>query len=427
MIDLQGQLINKVIKKFGEEKFNEIILKIYSSKEISELNFDQKEIDEVILPLSQLGLINVENAYFRERPIEHKTRYNLFSFSDKGKIIVESILEKFNLPKRVDVFISKYPLKILAFVAYFLVSGNRYLAYLEEGYHKLLEKAEFTNFIKEFKQDVKEYSCGFLIKEFSSKRAEEYPPTLFVLPEFLSCLRTQLPMEVVERELKEFKLIQYIENYFLKPPTKAEWLKEFLKKVEEEKLQNIWEDWSKKLASENLLIEHVVLDPNGLKKFLTQEIERIQNQFVVRTKMEENVKEFLKTLETMRIQLNDEDKNDILGSCETRKDFSTFISAVYKILHDRMDIKDEKIDAIRCYFHHDKSDKQQEWYRRNFDEFCKDNLVNFPPRDDEWKILKEKILERATKKTRNMKSLRTASGKLADIHDFSRHETSASL
>ncbi|MEM2997923.1 MAG: hypothetical protein QW542_03145, partial [Thermoproteota archaeon] len=58
----------------------------------------------------------------------------------------------------------------------------------------------------------------------------------------------------------------------------------------------------------------------------------------------------------------EEDKVRTLSPCEDSSDFSIFISSVYKILHDQLKIKDEYIDVIRCRFHHDKTDKQQEYY-----------------------------------------------------------------
>lgn len=141
------------------------------------------------------------------------------------------------------------------------------------------------------------------------------------------------------------------------------------------------------------------MKPDLLKEFIRQKLKYLRSSFVVRTTTEDKVKEFFKILEKRGIQPKEDEINDILASCETRKDFSAFISAIYKITHDSMKIKDEKIiDPVRCYFHHDKRDKQQEWYKKRFEEFCKDNLLNFPPKEDEWSILKEKVLERALKK-----------------------------
>ncbi|MEM2050668.1 MAG: hypothetical protein QXZ11_06070 [Thermoproteota archaeon] len=98
----------------------------------------------------------------------------------------------------------------------------------------------------------------------------------------------------------------------------------------------------------------------------------------------------------------EEDKVRTLSPCEDSSDFSIFISSVYKILHDQLKIKDEYIDVIRCRFHHDKTDKQQEYYEMKFKEFCKSILINYPPASkDEWERLKGKIIEQAIKSLKN--------------------------
>lgn len=233
------QLVDKIQEKIGEEKFKRLILKIYSARVISELNFNKEEIDEAILPLSQLGIIKVEDRYFRERPDKHKTHYNLFSLTDKGKAIAESIMKEVNLPKIVHFFISKYPLKFLAFVVHFLITENKYSRYQEEQYHKLLEESSFADFLQEFKQDLEKHSCGFILKGFTSTSVIGYPATTILLPDFVNYLRKQSPKEIVEKELQEYKLAMYIENYFLKPCTTEDWYDEFLKKVDAEKLKNL--------------------------------------------------------------------------------------------------------------------------------------------------------------------------------------------
>ena len=391
---------DEILQKFGEKRFNEVILKIYSAGVVSELNFSGKDKD-LILPLSQLGIINVENKYFRERPYEDKTRYDLFSISYKGKAIVDSVLKKLDLANRVGFFASKYPSKFLAFVAHFLITlENEYHIDVEEKYHKLLQKAEFANLLQGFKTDLEKSVCGFWIKEHTSKKLEVYSPTLFLLPEFLSSLKEQFPVEIVETEMNEFYLANYIERFFLQPPSKKEWFEEFLRMVEMEKLQEMWKNWSEELTSKSILADFVVLDPNGLREFLARKIKEIQDLITARTREEENIKCFLKALDQRGIQPNKNDRNYIVSPCRTRKDFSVFVSTIYKILHDHMEIRDAiVIDPIRCYFHHDKQDKQQDWYKRKFEKFCRENLLHFPPKkDEEWRILKEKILERATKK-----------------------------
>lgn len=395
-MEFESQVIDKILEKVGKERFNKVVLKIYSSEKISELNFNQRDIEEMILPLSQLGIIKVEDHYFYERPDKDKTRYNLFSISHKGKSLVKSILNKLNLHKKVDFFVAEYPSKFLAFVIdCFFPRGNIYYSYNEEEYSNLLRKKELTTFLENFKKDVEKFICGFWVNEHTSKRAIVEPPALILLQDFVDLLKEKVLVEIVDREISEFELVNYVERFFLKPQAKSEWYPEFLGIIETEKKQKIWEDWSKKLKNENTLIEHVVLNSDKLRNFLAKKIEDIQNSLSKRPKEEELTMIFFKTLEIAHVQLNKSDRSDILTTCENRKDFSIFISTIYKIMHDYMHIKDETIDPIRCYFHHKKQDKQQEWYKMKFEEFCKDNLISFPPNDDEWRILKEKILERA--------------------------------
>lgn len=59
-----NELIDKIVENVGQEKYDEIILRIYSAGVISELNFDRETMDNIILPLSQLGIIKVEDKYF---------------------------------------------------------------------------------------------------------------------------------------------------------------------------------------------------------------------------------------------------------------------------------------------------------------------------------------------------------------------------
>jgi len=90
-----NELIDKIVENVGQEKFDEIILRIYSVRVISELNFDRETIDNIILPLSQLGIIKVEDKYFPPggRPSNGRTRYYLFSISFRE--IVDSNLETY--------------------------------------------------------------------------------------------------------------------------------------------------------------------------------------------------------------------------------------------------------------------------------------------------------------------------------------------
>jgi len=146
---------------------------------------------------------------------------------------------------------------------------------------------------------------------------------------------------------------------------------------------------------DGVLMEHIVLDSNELRQFLTEEIRQLQDLFITKGREEEHAVEFLKALEGMHIQLDEDDKSYVLRPCETRQDFALFISAIYKILHDRMKIKNEEIDAMRCYFHHNKTGKEQEWYEKKFEGFCRVNVISFPPQEDEWRLLKEKVLEQS--------------------------------
>jgi hypothetical protein len=400
MMEMESQSVDKILEKFGEKKLNEVMLKIYSAEEISELNFNENDKD-MILPLSQLGIINVENRYFYERPDKDKTRYNLFSISYKGKAVIDSILRKLNPPKRVEVFASKYPSKFLAFITHFLIIlDNRYSDYEEKEYSKLFQKVEFANLLKDFKIDLEKFTCGFWIKEHTSKKLVPETPTLVLVPEFLDSLKNQLPIEIVKKELDEFHLAIYVERFFLQPPSKREWFEEFLRIVDRDELREMWKSWSAELTPKNILAGFVVLDPNGLRGFLAKKIGDIQSLITARTSEEENIKQFLKALEERGIHPDGNDRIDIASPCRRRKDFSILISAIYKILHDHMHIKDETvIDPIRCYLHHSKQDKQQEWYEEKFKEFCINVLLKFPPEnDDDWRILKEKIIERAINK-----------------------------
>jgi hypothetical protein len=115
MSELEAQLIAKVEQRVGKELFNKTLLKICSCDDITELNFKTSEIEEIILPLSQVGIIQVKNQYFYERPDQNKTRYHVFSLSSRGKTFVDSRLKELNLSGTVDFFLNKYPPKFLAF------------------------------------------------------------------------------------------------------------------------------------------------------------------------------------------------------------------------------------------------------------------------------------------------------------------------
>jgi len=392
------KIIEKIKEKYGEDRFTGIVLKIYAVGTITELNFNQKDIDEIILPLVQLGLLDVDNKYFRERPDENKTRYNLFSVSYKGEKLVKYTLEKFDIPKKVKFFVDNYPPKFLAFAIHFFISQGSYYGSEEEEYEKLLN-TELIDLINNFKKDVKKLMCAFLVIEYTSKKAEIEPPALILLPDFRDSLENELPSEIIAKEMDEFDLTDIIESYFLKPQAKKGWYEAFLRNIEKSKLQNLWRDWSEDLTANNVIIGQVVLDAGGLREFLKKKIEKIQSTLVESAGVEKKAQDFLRVLETAKVVLNESDKSDIMACCENRKDFSIFISAMYKILHDHMHIKDpEAMDPIRCYFHHARQDRRHESNILKFQKFCENFLISFEPKNDEWKILKERILERAIEK-----------------------------
>ncbi|MEM3715476.1 MAG: hypothetical protein QXF82_11065 [Nitrososphaeria archaeon] len=143
-----NELIGKIVKNVGQEKFDEVILRIYSvvhsGRGISDSHFDERTRSHIILPLLQAGIIEKEKG----------------SFSILSKEIVDSVLERLNLEKIFDIFINKYPVRLLAFVASFLMDNNTYDEYLEEKYLvKRMEKV--AQLISAFKQDVEKYHCGF--------------------------------------------------------------------------------------------------------------------------------------------------------------------------------------------------------------------------------------------------------------------------
>jgi hypothetical protein len=396
-------VINKIVEKVGQKKFDEVILRIYSAGTISEVNFDEEIIDNVILPLSQLGIIKAEETYFppNGRPYG-KTHYYLFSISSEGRKIVNSAFERLCLQKKLNVFMDKYTLRLLCFIIHLLVQKNAlalervcywYDDFLEEKYGDLAKEPRIAQLLNEFKQDVQKHECGFLIRGYKSRSifGETY---LVLIPEFVDSLRQLLPVSSIEKEARRFKLVRLMKASFLNPPPSKEWYEEFLRKVEVEKMQEIFEEWSKELESQGVLIKNVVLQANELRAFLDRKIEEIQQFFL--SGSEEGLEEFLKILEQKNVGLNEEDKVDILSPCESRQEFSNFISSVYKVLHDQLKIKNDYIDAIRCYFHHKKKDEQQKYYEEKFREFCEKNQINWPPKDeDDWRRLKTHIVKQA--------------------------------
>ncbi|MEM2293477.1 MAG: hypothetical protein QW228_08840 [Candidatus Aenigmatarchaeota archaeon] len=56
-----NELIDKIVENIGQEKFDKIILRIYSVGVVSELNFDRETMNNIILPLSQLGIKLIVN------------------------------------------------------------------------------------------------------------------------------------------------------------------------------------------------------------------------------------------------------------------------------------------------------------------------------------------------------------------------------
>jgi len=391
-------------KKSGRDKVVEVILKIYTSSEISELNFSEKDLKEVVLPLTQLDLIKVEKKYFRFRPDENKTRYYIFSISRKGESVIHSILEELNLPKVIDFLMHKYPSKFLAFIAHFFIPDGSYHEEIEKEYQKLLKKGRFTNLIEDFKKDVEKLKCAFWVKEHTSKRVDSYH-TLMILPDFISTLKKTLPKEIVKSEMDEFELVELIEYYFLEPQAHEDWHEEFLDRLETGNLQKLWIDWKEKLTLENIILNNVVIDAGKLRAFLAKKIEKVQRNIAYCSKSEQKIKDFLKSLESTNIVISKSDVSDIMTSCKSRKDFSIFISAIYRILHDQMRIKDKIIDSIRCYFHHGKQDKRQELNKSRFKKFCKECLIHFEPKGDEWEILKVKVLERAINNVKEYQSM----------------------
>jgi hypothetical protein len=208
-------------------------------------------------------------------------------------------------------------------------------------------------------------------------------------------LRQISPASLIEKEMKKIKLVKYMKASFLNPPASIGWYEEFLIRVKDEKMQNIFEEWLKELESQDILMKNVVLHANRLKEFLDEKVERIQELFLPEDK--ETELQFLKALEKENLDLNEEDRVDILSPCENRQEFSNFISAIYKILHDQLKIKNDYIDAIRCYFHHKKKNEEQKHYEKKFMEFCEANLINWPPKDEDWMRLKIRIVEQALK------------------------------
>ena len=136
---------------------------------ISELNFDNETMDNVILPLSQPGVVKVEDKYFPPsgRPSELKTHYYLFSIPSRG--IVDSALERLNLKKIFDIFIDKYPIRLLAFIVFFLTKDYVCSDCLEEEYKSLIKRTGIAQLINAFKQDVEKHHYGFQIKGFQAK------------------------------------------------------------------------------------------------------------------------------------------------------------------------------------------------------------------------------------------------------------------
>ncbi|MEM3715475.1 MAG: hypothetical protein QXF82_11060 [Nitrososphaeria archaeon] len=202
--------------------------------------------------------------------------------------------------------------------------------------------------------------------------------------------------------MKKLKLVHYIEQYFLNPPISKDWCKKFLDTIEKEGMHDIFEEWSMELESEEILMKCVVLQPDRLKEFLDRKVEEIQEFLIAESRKEELIKEFLEALNRENVKLEEEDKVRMLSPCEDSDSFSNFISSIYKILHDQLKIRDEYIDAIRCRFHHKKTDKQQEYYEMKFKEFCGSILINHPPANkDEWERLKGKIIEQTVKSLKN--------------------------
>ncbi len=398
------KVVDLLEQKCGESRFTEIVLKIHASGEISELNFVKNDIEEIILPLVQLGLIRVESKYFPIRPIEEKTRYNVFSISYQGEHFVKSILTKFDPAKKVDFIVNKYPPKFLAFMLYSFMSGGEYDEGSEDEYKQLMEKERLSKLADDFKRDMEKLKCAFWIKRHSSKRIEPNERTFIILSEFIEVCGQQIPEEVIDQEMEEFNLANLVESSLLKPQARNEWYEEFIDRIEREELQNLWTSWKEKLSSESVLLDRVVLDANKLRSFLDEKIEKIRVNLIGSSGSEERARTFLKILQDADMALNKSDFSDILAFCEDRKDFSIFISTGYKILHDQLHIRDEEVvDPIRCYFHHGKQDKRHEQNKAKFESFCRNCLISFEPLNGEWQILKDRILEKMVESVKRTK------------------------
>lgn len=345
-------MVDLLEKKCGESRFMDIVLKLHTAGQITELNFAKTDIEEIILPLTQLGLIEVENKYFAIRPTKEKTRYQVFWISRQGENLVRTIVTKLDISKRVSFLLDKYPPKFLAFMMYAYLGPGGYDEGSEDEYKQLLEKGLLSNLVDDFKKDMEKLKCAFWFGRHSSRRVEPDERTSDILMEFREVFQQRIPKDVVDQEMDEFTLANLIESSFLKPQPKHEWYEEFADRVVRWKLQNLWTSWKEKLASEKILQDQVVLDTSKLRAFLNERIEKIRINLAGSSKSEEKAEAFIKVLQEANIVLSKNDISDLLLSCENRKDFSIFISAAYRVLHDQEHIKDEVVDPIRSYFHH---------------------------------------------------------------------------
>lgn len=397
MGESETQLLAKVEQRVGTESFNRTILKLCSCAEITELNLKRNEIDEIVLPLSQIGIIRVRSQYFYERPDPNKTRYDVFSLSSRGEEFVDSRLKTMNLSGIANLFVDKYPPKFLAFMIHFLFESPYGYDPASEcnEYEKLFEKDEIACLKEEFVTDLEKFSCGFWIKHHTSKRISNEPSILVLLPAFRDQIKKLVPKETVETEIDEVRLACLAESRLLRPSTKEEWYQDFSRIVDNMGVQDMWRDWSNELQAAEILVNHVTLNPVGLREFLAKKIKAVQKLLSSKTPGEMAFDDLFKTLESKGTQMDESERSDIAPTCRTRKDFSIFISAMYRMLHDKRRTKDETIDAIRCFFHHDKQDSEQEWYKRKFEEYCRTNMISVPPRNNEWEILRTKTMRKA--------------------------------
>jgi len=391
-------MLEEIIKRAGRDSFYKVLLKIHSAGSVSEVNFSNEEIDKILLPLSQLGIISAEDIYARK---DHR-HFMVFRLLKP----IQEIFVDYNtfVQKKAEFLSRKYSVCFFSFLLKYLLiekkMHNKFIYFYSDYDAKEINEKlpETFSVLQDFEKNCMKHFCGFRIYGHSTSYVYSNRE-FYLLPELVVKLRNMIPAETGVKLLKRFKVLELINNTFSKPPTDKDWFVKFLKQVDEEGLASIWEVVANEMTKSGILINgRVVVSRKGLIDFIRRELHTIDQKLSEKTKSEELAKILIEKLEKIGRRLPQKERRNLLRKCLSEDDFENFISSLYNITHDALRIKDAYIDKIRCYFHHLRDNEQQKHFEEVYARFCEETIFHYPPSGDDWEILREKLLERAFKK-----------------------------